>query len=149
MEGKEVGEEGWRQDWTSTPDRGAPGEEIFPHSEGPTHSEGISGDGEGLLRDHGIRGESGQDLPCVLGPQRACWAQGLGVPKAHSSHTCPGPESPTKPPLALQVQEGQALPPFQGSSCCAGPCGHACGGLHPSWPTQAHVLQASFRSRCW
>lgn len=44
----------------------------------------------------------------------------------------------TKPPLAMQVPVG-----------CAVPCGHAHGSLRPSWLTPAHMLQASFRSRSW
>ena len=78
------------------PQGAAGGGEGFPCSEGPTHGEGISGDGERTLGDQGIRGECSQHFPDLLGPRQACWVPGLNL------HP-PGP-----PPATLSL--GPAAP---------------------------------------
>ena len=121
-QGREEGG-GWVEtEWGWWPGVGL-GEERFPHSGEPTHGGGIGWDRRGPLGDH-------------------CPWQSLlrlcRTPKASSGWAGPGGSEHHTP-----------APRHKASSSYVGPCGHAHGSLHPSWPTRAHVLQASFRSRCW
>ena len=117
-----------------------------------------------------VKASSGHAVPgpeCAPLPQPLLTSRipGLSLAPAGAS-SCVGPGRPEhhhpKPPLAIQILAAQ-VPPLTGPplaewvqltrtlppSCCTSPCGNAGGGLCPSWPVWACVLQASFRNRCW
>ena len=78
MAGKE-GEEKWRQDGIGALS-GAGEEERLPHPEGPSHSKGVSREGEGLCGVVGIRAEHGKWLPPdCSGPSETARVLGLSL----------------------------------------------------------------------
>ena len=95
--------------WEQHPWRVAGGGEGFPCLEGPTHGEGISGDGERPLGDPGIWGEHGQHLPFPLRPQWVCW--GLR-PEPLPSGACFGYAGPEPKPCATTPPTPSLFRPF-------------------------------------
>lgn len=73
------GEDKWRWYRTGTLE-GWPEEEGFSHLEGPTHHEGINGEGARPKGDRRIGREYGQHFPHPPGPRRHTEVQGQFFP---------------------------------------------------------------------